>query len=140
MKRQRRGRGVRKAEVGSVTQLPENSLHRLPMRSPRRCLKTSAQTYREQDVRPRRCQVEEWPDHASVLLLVHVFTFLVRIKSYSRTHRRRHSLGVTSTNAIMYDHYLVTISCLVIEVLFAVTKKYLVIEDYSFYDDIQIWS
>jgi hypothetical protein len=31
--------------------------------------------------------------------------------------------GVTSTNAIIYDHYLVTISCLVIEVLFAVTKK-----------------
>jgi hypothetical protein len=29
----------------------------------------------------------------------------------------------TSTNAIIYDHYLVTISCLVIEVLFAVTKK-----------------
>jgi hypothetical protein len=46
----------------------------------------------------------------------------------------------TSTNAIIYDHYLVTISCLVIEVLFAVTKKYLVIEDYSLYDDIQIWS
>jgi hypothetical protein len=46
----------------------------------------------------------------------------------------------TSTNAIIYDHYLVTVSCLVIEVLFAVTKKYLVIEDYSFYDDIQIWS
>jgi hypothetical protein len=42
MKRQRRGRGVPKAEVGSVTQVPENSLHRLPMRSPRRCLKTSA--------------------------------------------------------------------------------------------------
>jgi hypothetical protein len=36
----------------------------------------------------------EWPDHASVLLLVHVFTFLVRIKSCSHTHRRRHSLGV----------------------------------------------
>jgi hypothetical protein len=31
MKRQRRGRGVPKAEVGSVTQVPENSLHRLPM-------------------------------------------------------------------------------------------------------------
>jgi hypothetical protein len=45
-----------------------------------------------------------------------------------------------STNAIIYDHYLVMISCLVIEVLFPVTKKYLVIEDYSFYDDIQIWS
>jgi hypothetical protein len=48
--------------------------------------------------------------------------------------------ALTSTNAIIYDHYLVTISCLVIEVLFAVTKKYLVTEDYSFYDDIQIWS
>jgi hypothetical protein len=46
----------------------------------------------------------------------------------------------TGTNAIIYDHYLVTISCLVIEVLFAVMKKYLVIENYSFYDDIQIWS
>jgi hypothetical protein len=31
--------------------------------------------------------------------------------------------SVTSTNAIIYDHYLVTISCLVIEVLFVVTKK-----------------
>jgi hypothetical protein len=31
--------------------------------------------------------------------------------------------GSTSTNVIIYDHYLVTISCLVIEVLFAVTKK-----------------
>jgi hypothetical protein len=51
MKHQRRGRGVPKAEVGGVTQVPENSLHRLPMRSPRRCLKTSAQTYRELDVR-----------------------------------------------------------------------------------------
>jgi hypothetical protein len=29
MKRQRRRRGVPKAEVGSVTQVPENSLHRL---------------------------------------------------------------------------------------------------------------
>jgi hypothetical protein len=34
--------------------------------------------------------------------------------------RRR---AITSTNAIIYDHYLVTISCLVIEILFAVTKK-----------------
>jgi hypothetical protein len=59
MKSQRRGRGVPKAEVGGVTQVLENSLHRLPMRSPRRRLKTSAQTYRELDVRPRRCQVEE---------------------------------------------------------------------------------
>jgi hypothetical protein len=50
------------------------------------------------------------------------------------------SRSCTSTNAIIYDHYLVTISCLVIEVLFAVTKKYLVIEDYSLYDDIQNWS
>jgi hypothetical protein len=31
MKRQRRGRGVPKAEVGSVTQVPKNSLHRLQM-------------------------------------------------------------------------------------------------------------
>jgi hypothetical protein len=31
MKLQRRGRGVPKAKVGSVTQVPENSLHRLPM-------------------------------------------------------------------------------------------------------------
>jgi hypothetical protein len=59
MKRQRRGCGVPKAEVGSVTQVPENSPHRLHMRSPRRPLKTSAQTYRELDVRPRRRQVEE---------------------------------------------------------------------------------
>jgi ABC-type dipeptide/oligopeptide/nickel transport system ATPase subunit len=59
MKSQRREHGVPKAEVGGVTQVPENSLHRLPMRSPRRRLKTSAQTYRELDVRPRRRQVEE---------------------------------------------------------------------------------
>jgi hypothetical protein len=59
MKRQRRGRGVPKAEVGSVTQVPENSIHHLTMRSPRRRLKTSAQTYRELDVRPCRRQVEE---------------------------------------------------------------------------------
>jgi hypothetical protein len=52
--------------------------------------------------------------------------------------KQQHLATYTSTNAIIYDHYLVTISCLVIEVLFAVTKKYLVIEDYSFYDDIQI--
>jgi hypothetical protein len=58
MKSQRRGRGVPKAEVGSVTQVPENSLHRLPMRSPRRRLKMSAQTYRELDVRPHCYQVE----------------------------------------------------------------------------------
>jgi hypothetical protein len=34
MKRQRRGRGVPKAEVGSVTQVTEYALDRLPMRSP----------------------------------------------------------------------------------------------------------
>jgi hypothetical protein len=79
MKRQRRERGVPKAEVGSVTQVPENSLHCLLMQSPRRHLKMSAQTYRELDVRPHRRQVEEWHDHAPILLLVHVFTFLVRI-------------------------------------------------------------
>jgi hypothetical protein len=59
MKRQRRRRGVPKAEVGSVTQVPENSLHHLPMRSPWRRLKTSAQTYRKLDVRPCHRQVEE---------------------------------------------------------------------------------
>jgi hypothetical protein len=59
MKSQRRGRGVPKVEVGSVTQVPENSLHHLPMRSPRRRLKMSAQTYEELDVWPRRRQVEE---------------------------------------------------------------------------------
>jgi hypothetical protein len=86
VKRQRRRRGVPKAEVGSVTQVLEYALDCLPMRSPWRHLKTSAQTYRELDVWPRRRQVEEWPDHAPVLLLVHVFTFLIRIKSYSHTH------------------------------------------------------
>jgi hypothetical protein len=94
MKRQRRRHGVPKDEVGSVMQVPENSLHRLPMRSRRRRLKMSAQTYQELDVRPRRRQVEEWPDHAPVLLLVHMSTFLICIKSYSRTHRRRHGLGI----------------------------------------------
>jgi hypothetical protein len=94
MKRQRGRRGVPKAEVGSVTQVPKNALNRLPMRSPRRRLKTSAQTYRELDVRPCHRQVEEWPDHASVLVLSYMLTFLIRIKSSSHTHRRRHSLGV----------------------------------------------
>jgi hypothetical protein len=59
MKSHRRGRGVPKAEVGGVTQVPENSLNGLSMRSPRRRLKTSTQTYRELDVRPRRRQVQE---------------------------------------------------------------------------------
>jgi hypothetical protein len=59
MKSQRRGRGVPKVEVGGVTQVPENSLHRLLMRSPWRRLKTSAQTYQELDVQPRHRQVEE---------------------------------------------------------------------------------
>jgi hypothetical protein len=45
MKCQRRGRGVPKAKVGSMTQVPENSLHRWPIQSPRRRLKASAQTY-----------------------------------------------------------------------------------------------
>jgi hypothetical protein len=58
MKRQRRRCGVPMAEVGSLTQVPENSLHCLPMRSPRRRLKMSAQTYGELDVRPRRRQVK----------------------------------------------------------------------------------
>jgi hypothetical protein len=59
MKSQRGGHGVPKAKVGGVMQVPKNSLHRLPMRSPRRRLKMSAQTYQELDVRPRRRQVEE---------------------------------------------------------------------------------
>jgi hypothetical protein len=42
MKLQRRTRGVLKAEVGSVTQVPEYALDRLPMRSPWRRLKTIA--------------------------------------------------------------------------------------------------
>jgi hypothetical protein len=42
MKSQRRGREVPNVEVGSVMQVPENSLHHLPMRSPRRRLKMSA--------------------------------------------------------------------------------------------------
>jgi hypothetical protein len=50
MNSQRRRRGVPKAEVRSVTQVPENSFHRLPMRSPWRRLKTSAQTHQELDV------------------------------------------------------------------------------------------
>jgi hypothetical protein len=70
MKHQTRRRRVPKAEVESVTQVPEYALDRLPMRSPWRRLKTSAQTYWKLDVRPRRRQVEEWHDHASVLLLV----------------------------------------------------------------------
>jgi hypothetical protein len=94
MKSQRRRRGVPKAEVGSVTQIPENALDCLPMRSPWRRLKMSAQTYRELDVWPHRRQVEEWPDHAPVLLLVHMFAFLICMKSCSCTHTRRHGLGV----------------------------------------------
>jgi hypothetical protein len=42
MKSQRKGRAVPKVEVGGVMQVPENSLHHLSMRSPRRRLKTSA--------------------------------------------------------------------------------------------------
>jgi hypothetical protein len=38
-----------------VTQVPENSLHRLTMRSPRRRLKICTQTYRELDIRACRC-------------------------------------------------------------------------------------
>jgi hypothetical protein len=45
VKSQRRRRRVPKAEVGSVTQIPENTLDRLPMRSPWRRVKTSTQTY-----------------------------------------------------------------------------------------------
>jgi hypothetical protein len=80
------------------------------MQSPWRCLKTSAQTYRKLDVGPRRRQVEEWHDHASVLLLVHVFTFLIRIKSCSRTHRRRHGLGVLRQEL---SHYILGVLSLV---------------------------
>jgi hypothetical protein len=58
MKWKRRRRRVPKVEVGSVTQLPENLLHCLPMRSPQRCLNMSAQTYWELDVRPHPSQVE----------------------------------------------------------------------------------
>jgi hypothetical protein len=97
MKHQRRRRKVPKAEVGSVTQVPEYSLHRLLMQSPWRCLKTSTQTYPELDVWPRRSQVEEWPDHAPVLLLVHVFTFLIRIKSCSRTVDAKSALSANHT-------------------------------------------
>jgi hypothetical protein len=59
MKSQRRRKGVPKAEVGSVAQVPEYALDLLPMRSPWRRLKTSAQTYRELDIRPHHRQVEE---------------------------------------------------------------------------------
>jgi hypothetical protein len=59
MKSQRTGCGVLKAKVESVTQVPENSLHLLPMQSPRRSLKMNAQTYRELDFRPRHREVEE---------------------------------------------------------------------------------
>jgi hypothetical protein len=44
MRSQRRRRGVPKVEVRSVTQILENALDRLLMRSPWRRLKTSAQT------------------------------------------------------------------------------------------------
>jgi hypothetical protein len=98
MKSQRRRRRVPKTKVGSMSQIPENALDCLPMQSPRRRLKMSAQTYRKLDVRPRHRQVQEWPDHALVLLPVHVFTFLVRIKSCSHTHRRRHGLGSSIFN------------------------------------------
>jgi hypothetical protein len=98
MKRQRRRRWVPKAKVGSVTQVPENSLYCLPMRSPRRRLKTSTQIYRELDVRPRRRQVEEWPDHASVLLLVHVFTSVTAPPEIISYYRLNHSIRSLSDN------------------------------------------
>jgi hypothetical protein len=59
MKCQRRRHGVAKAEVGSVSQIPEYALDFLPMRSPLRRLKMSTHTYWELDVQPRRCEVQE---------------------------------------------------------------------------------
>jgi hypothetical protein len=53
-KSQRKRHRVPKAEVGSMSQIPEYVLDCLPMRSPWKCLKTSTQTYRELDVRPHR--------------------------------------------------------------------------------------
>jgi hypothetical protein len=65
----------------------EDPLDGLPMWSPRRRLKTSAQTHRKLDVQPRRRQVQEGANHALVLLLVHELSILVRIERCSRTHR-----------------------------------------------------
>jgi hypothetical protein len=45
MKSQRRRRGVPKAEVGSMSQIPKYAFDCLPMRSPWKRLKTSAHTY-----------------------------------------------------------------------------------------------
>jgi hypothetical protein len=82
MKSQKRRRRVPNGEVVSVTQISEDAFDWLPMRSPWRRLKMSAQTYQKLDVRPRHHQVEEWLNHSSVLLLVHMLTFLHN-KSYS---------------------------------------------------------
>ena len=74
--------------------VPHNPLHRLAMGSPRRRLKTSAQTHCKVYVRPRRRQVQEGADHAPVLLLVHRISVLVRIQRRSGRHGSRQRLGI----------------------------------------------
>jgi hypothetical protein len=54
----------------------------------------SAQTHTELYVWPHRYQVQEGAYHALVILLVQVFTFLIRVKCCSRTNQHRHSFGV----------------------------------------------
>jgi hypothetical protein len=90
----RRGRQVPKTKLRSVLKIPEDPLDGWPIWSPRRCLKTSAQTHRKLDVRPRRRQVQEGVDHAPVLLLVHGISVVVHVQCYSHTHRCRQGLRV----------------------------------------------
>jgi hypothetical protein len=72
------------------------------MWSPRRRLKTSTQTHRKLDVRPRRRQVQEGADHAPVLLLVHGLFVLVCVERCSRTHLCRQGLWVIHFELLEY--------------------------------------
>src|SRR5438105_15207503 len=68
------------------------------MGSPRRRLKTSAQTHCKVYVRPRCRQVQEGADHAPVLLLVHRFSVLVRIQRRRGCHGGRQRLASAMSN------------------------------------------
>jgi hypothetical protein len=57
-------------------------------------LETSAQTYCEVYVRPRRSQVQERANHAPVLLLVHGFAILISVKCRRGGHGRRKRLAL----------------------------------------------
>jgi hypothetical protein len=88
-KREKRWHRVPKKKHMSVSKIPEDPLDGLLMWCPQRRLKTSAQTHRKLDVRPRRCEVQEGADHATVLLLVHRLSVLIHVQHCSHTHQCR---------------------------------------------------